>query len=188
MAPWLVIPVKSLTGGKSRLAGVLSRAARRRLGTAMLDHVLTIAGGRRVLVVSACPLARRLARAHGAGTVADPGRGLDAAVRAGVRACLAQGAGAVVVLASDLPLLSADELARLCGRRAGMVICRDRHGGGTNALKLARPLGFRFAYGPGSAAAHRAEARRRRTGVVELALPGVAFDIDTAEDLAALSI
>ena len=186
MAPWLVIPVKSLTGGKSRLAGVLSRAARRRLGTAMLGHVLTIAGNERVLVVSACPLARRLARTHGVSTVADPGRGLDLAVFTGVRAALAQGAGAVVVLASDLPLLSAGELARLCDRRAGVVLCRDRHGNGTNALRLARPLGFRFAYGAGSAAAHLAEARRRRLTVVELALAGVAFDIDTADDLAAL--
>ncbi len=78
-----------------------------------------------------------------------------------------------------------------CGRcwprppaSASVAIAPDRLGTGTNGLALAPPgvIGFRF--GTGSFAAHRAEAQAAGVEPAIVARPGLAFDLDTPEDLA----
>jgi 2-phospho-L-lactate guanylyltransferase len=102
---------------------------------------------------------------------------------------LAQGAERILVISSDLPLVTADEI-RLVRDRArddlAAVICRDRHGKGTNAIMLTRPRDFEFAFGAASAAAHCAEAERLGLAPVMMDLAGIGFDIDTPADLEAL--
>jgi 2-phospho-L-lactate guanylyltransferase len=63
-------------------------------------------------------------------------------------------------------------------------VAPDRLGTGTNGLALSPPgvIGFRF--GAGSFAAHRAEAAAAGLEPVIVTRPGLAFDLDTPEDLA----
>src|SRR5439155_5300396 len=66
IAVWVVIPVKPLVAGKSRLSGVLRTHQRRILNERLLRHVLGVAvavvGAPRVVVVSADPAVHQLAR------------------------------------------------------------------------------------------------------------------------------
>jgi 2-phospho-L-lactate guanylyltransferase (CobY/MobA/RfbA family) len=65
-----------------------------------------------------------------------------------------------------------------------VALAADRRGDGTNALLCAPPDTMSFHYGPGSFAAHREAARAAGHEPAVLDLPGLALDIDTADDLA----
>jgi 2-phospho-L-lactate/phosphoenolpyruvate guanylyltransferase len=189
MPGWLIVPVKSLVEGKSRLAGVLSAAERRRLNEKLLAHVVAVArdGNEQLLVVSGCEETRAFARTLGTIAIDEPhGGGLNSALAAARDYALAQGGEHVLIVSADLPLVTAAELGRVCAHGDEAVICRDRHGRGTNALYLTRPQGFRFAFGEGSAAAHQAEAMRCGLEAKTVDIAGIGFDIDTPADFAAL--
>jgi 2-phospho-L-lactate guanylyltransferase len=113
--------------------------------------------------------------------------GLDGAVEAGVAAVEAAGATRVVIAHADLPL--ARDLARLArpGRPGveptSITLVPDRHGDGTNVVVLPAGCGFRFAYGPGSFARHRAEGARLGLAVHVVHDPHLGWDVDIPADL-----
>lgn len=186
MTCWAIIPVKGLDKGKTRLAGVLDEPARQHLVLAMLDHVVDAAtsalGVDRVCVVGPS----RLGLNPRIGLLDDPGGGLDAALAAALAQAAEAGVDRVVVLAGDLPRLSQREVEMLAGLPDATVgLAPDRHGTGTNALSLPLPAArdFAFAYGPGSAARHDAEAYRLGLDIEWLQSPGLARDIDVPADL-----
>ena len=144
----------------------------------------------RTLVVTADPDAARLARAEGAGTVADhvPPRGMNAAVRLGTRSLAAGGAEAALILMADLPLARAADLEAVLGAAPpgrGVTLVPSRDGTGTNALLVRPPAALAPRLGPGSLARHRAGAARRGLRATVLERPALALDVDTPEDLAA---
>ena len=136
----LVVPVKGGATAKSRLhppAGV----GREELALALATDCLTAcAAGMprgRVLVVTSDERVREVARAVGAHVVADPGTGLDAAVRAGRDAALARAdAAPVAVLLGDLPSLRPDDLAAALAAASGhpLAVVPDASGTGTVLL------------------------------------------------------
>jgi 2-phospho-L-lactate guanylyltransferase len=63
-----------------------------------------------------------------------------------------------------------------------VVVVPSRDGDGTNVLAWAEAGSFAPAFGPGSAARHLAAA-----GAVRVDEPGLAFDVDTVADLAAVA-
>jgi 2-phospho-L-lactate guanylyltransferase len=65
-----------------------------------------------------------------------------------------------------------------------VAIAPDRAGTGTNGLVLRPPGVMNFRFGTGSFAAHLAEAERAEVPVVAVNRAGLAFDLDTPEDLA----
>jgi 2-phospho-L-lactate guanylyltransferase len=189
IAVWVVIPIKPLVAGKSRLAGVLRTHQRRILNERLLRHVLEVAvavvGAPRVVVVSADPAVHQLARRFRAQPCREQGpRDLNNAVTQGAELARRQGAGAVLSIASDLPRLAAAELRALiaAARPHSVVAAPDRAGSGTNALLVCPPGLIRYAYGRDSLRKHQAEARQGgcRWSVVEA--PGLAFDIDQPDD------
>ena len=194
MTLWVVVPVRPLAEGKSRLAPVLDADARRRLNERFLLTTLDIAtavvGPARVLVVSRCADALALSRAAGVVTLRELGAGgLDAALRQGAAHLARRGATALLVLPVDLPLArpaDLEALIRLSGRRPGVVIAGDRANTGTNALVVRPPRAIRFRFGPHSRAAHLAEARRRGLRAALVSRPALAFDVDTPADYARL--
>ena len=84
--------------------------------------------------------------------------------------------GPVLVVNADLPCATADDLRELLAAAPALVAARD---GTTNALALHDPAAFLPLYGPGSARRFTAEL-----GAAPLALPNLADDVDTLEDLA----
>jgi 2-phospho-L-lactate guanylyltransferase len=110
-------------------------------------------------------------------------RGLDEA-RA---AAMAEGIETLVTLHGDLPNLRAAEIADLIAGvadAAGVAIAPDRGGTGTNGLALRPPDVIAFRFGIGSFRAHRREAARAGVPFVVIDRPGLAFDLDTPDDLA----
>lgn len=191
MTRWIVTPIKAPEDCKTRLAPALDAAARRDLVSAMLRHVVGVASGAvgpgdRVLLLGPSR--------HGLGAeigrLADPGGGLNAALAAAAAQAEAAAAERLIIVAADLPRLTHADLLALLGPAAGAAaIAPDRAGAGTNALSLPLPAarGFRFQYGPGSFAAHRAEARRLGLRLAVVRSPTLGLDIDEPEDLDALA-
>ena len=66
------------------------------------------------------------------------------------------------------------------------MIVPDRHGHGTNALRLAPPEVLVPAFGPGSFARHAARAAAAGAAVRVAHAPSLELDVDTPGDLEAL--
>lgn len=179
-----IVPVRSLADGKRRLAGAMDDAARVRLNEEFLVHTLGLAASLPgpVLLVSPDPAVAAHKAAAGCVHVADPGRGLNAAVAAGRARARRDGAARILVLPADLPTARPDDVLALAGAPCPVAIAPDRRREGTNGLCLDAGLDFRFSFGAFSFAAHEAEARR--LGVASLAVenPRLALDIDTPQD------
>jgi 2-phospho-L-lactate/phosphoenolpyruvate guanylyltransferase len=190
-----LVPVRSLSSGKTRLASVLSPDARESLMRHMVTGVIRAAfcseAVTGVVVVSpdtdVLELASSMPRVTPIRQPADvPGLlpGLDLG-RARAEAMRASG---LLVLFGDLPLLDGSDIRHLVRRAMPVVIAPDRHGTGTNALLLrlsAVPTGERFVFqfGGGSYARHVAEAHRLGLDVATSISAGTSFDLDTPGDL-----
>lgn len=189
-----VLPIKRFGAAKQRLATGMPAQRRRELVEAMAADVLEAIGEARAIersiVVTDEPAAVELAAAAGAEVVADPGEGghVEAAL-AGIARAEASGAGCVVLLPGDCPLLDPRELDRLLTgvpeRYVGIV--PDRHGTGTNALVLSPPSAIVPAFGEGSRDRHVAAAREAGLPFAIEELGSLGLDLDTPADLIALT-
>ncbi len=185
MTPWLVLPVKSLADGKSRLAPHLAPDARRALNTRLLERSLALATGfagtHRTLVVSHCEEVLARASAAGAYALREPHPGLNEGLSHACELLGRREGERLIVLACDLPLATAEDLASLAAQD-GVVLATDRAGTGTNALSLPCGLAFQFRYGVNSRQLHTEEADRLSLHCQTVQRPGLAFDLDTAQD------
>jgi 2-phospho-L-lactate/phosphoenolpyruvate guanylyltransferase len=185
-----VLPVKRFDRAKQRLA----RDDRAGLMRAMADGVLAALDGAAVdavLVVTGDAEAAGLARARGAEVVPEPGLlGHSGAAALGVERALERGAGRVLLLAGDCPLLGRADIDAVLADHdpavPGVVVLADRHGTGTNGLLLAPPGAIAPAFGPGSCARHAALAAAAGLLCVVEHRPAFALDVDTLDDLAAV--
>jgi 2-phospho-L-lactate/phosphoenolpyruvate guanylyltransferase len=180
----VVIPFAGAEG-KTRLHS--SRRVRRALSLAMLGDVLAacMAVGQ-ARVVTADSDGVDVARGAGAGIVADPGGGQGAAVAsalAGVEP------GAMLVVNSDLPCAVPDDLrALLAATPAGGMALVEALDGTTNALSISAADTFAPMYGRDSAARFRAHANGLGLDSVSVAIPNLADDVDTLDDLSRLHL
>jgi 2-phospho-L-lactate guanylyltransferase len=172
--------VKAFADAKRRLDGALGDGARRALVRAMAEQVVSAAAPLPVAVVCDDTEVADWARALGALVVWEPGRGLNGAVEEGVARLGAMGVERVTVAHGDLP--RATGLGTLTPFD-GVTLVPDRRDDGTNVVELPVGCGFRFSYGPGSFARHRAECRRIGLPARVLRAPGLAFDVDWPDDL-----
>lgn len=175
------MPVKSFDLAKARLAGALTAGERAGLARRMAAGVLAAAGPLPAWVVCDSHEVAEWAAGEGAGVIWRPGTGLNGAVTAAVEFLATSGYDQVIVAHGDLPL--AADLGWV-GAFEGVTIVRDRRGDGTNVLALPTGAGFVFAYGPGSAARHRAEAERIGSAVRVVDDERLGWDVDTPDDLA----
>jgi 2-phospho-L-lactate guanylyltransferase len=179
----VLIPVKAFQQAKRRLGPALADADRVQLVRAMATHVVSACAPLPVAVVCDDEEVARWASDLGALVMWEPGQGLNGAVRAGVDRLARAGASWVTVAHGDLPR------ARGLGTLPpfeGVTLVPDRRDDGTNVLRLQAASDFRFAYGPGSFWAHRAEATRLGLPVRVLRKPDLAYDVDWPADVAEL--
>jgi 2-phospho-L-lactate guanylyltransferase len=181
----IVVPLRSFTLGKARLAAVLSEPEREALARSMAESVVTAAGARPVAIVSSAPEVVAWAHERGCDVVDDPGS-LDASATAGRAWAEARGLIRYAVVHADLPLAESLDAVVDDGGAPVAVIVPDHRDDGTPVLSLPTAVQFTFAYGPDSAARHADEARRRALTVRIVRDPALGFDIDLAVDLAAL--
>jgi 2-phospho-L-lactate guanylyltransferase len=129
------------------------------------------------------------ARERGAATLLQKSQGLNPALEEGRRWTMDRSASALLVLPADLPLLDAQDVRAVLdgvGEAPSVTISPDSAHTGTNALLLRPPDVLPFAFGPDSYEAHLRAARERGLDVRVCERPHLAFDLDTAEDLARL--
>jgi 2-phospho-L-lactate/phosphoenolpyruvate guanylyltransferase len=181
-----VIPVKSLTHGKTRLAGFLDDGTRTDLNAELLDHALDLAsafpGISNTIVVSADNRVLDIAKARGAVALAETGDGLNPALTQAMSVARNNKARAVMILPIDLPIATAEDLIALATTGHDMAIAADRRGVGTNALCVPTAEDFTFHFGESSFAAHMEEARISGLSAHIMHRPNLGFDIDTPDD------
>ena len=178
--PAVLIPVKAFAAAKERLAPLLDAAGRARLAQAMAERVLAAAAPLPLAVVCDDEGVAAWAAGLGAMVLPEPGRGLDGAVESGVARLTGAGATEVLVVHADLPM--ARGLARLAGF-GGITLVPDRRDDGTNLIGVPAAAPFRFAYGAGSFARHRAEAARSGLPWRIVREPELEWDVDLPDDL-----
>jgi 2-phospho-L-lactate guanylyltransferase len=195
-----IVPVKCLANAKGRLAGHLSPAERAAFTLESLERVLqSIAASHAVeatLVVSPDVSVRTRALAAGAAAIDEPGGAAEARIladshnraleHARATAVARWRPAALLVLAADLPLITAGDVAELValgdgGRR--VVIAPDRAGSGTNGLLLRPPDVLPFRFGRQSFDEHAAEAEQRGLDVRVFQSVGTSHDVDVPHDL-----
>jgi 2-phospho-L-lactate/phosphoenolpyruvate guanylyltransferase len=187
-----VVPVKDRRGTKSRLAPIIDPGARAGLTLYMMGRVVRAiaeAGVEDVCVVSPDRMVLEEAKRRGATPLIQESRGLNPALEEGRRRALELGASTLLVLPADLPLLDAGDVRAVlqeAGEAPSAVISPDGGRSGTNALLIQPPDVLPFAFGADSFEAHLGAARRRSLDVRICQRPHLAFDLDTAEDLARL--
>ena len=187
----VVVPVKDLLGTKSRLAPILDPGARAGLTLYMMGHVLAAigeAGVEDVCVVSPDRIVLNEAQRRGATPLLQESRGLNPALEEGRRRALEIGSSTLLVFPADLPLLGADDVLAVLRASEGksVVVSPDGARSGTNALLTRPPDAMPFAFGPDSFEAHLEAARSRGLEARVCERPHLAFDLDTAGELAHL--
>jgi 2-phospho-L-lactate guanylyltransferase len=191
-----IVPIRSFSEGKTRLINVLSPPQRRSLIEEMFATVISAVRKSgaiaRIGVISPDPEVLAAAEALGDDVTAirqgSDRPGLNEAANIGREWAESIGAGAMLMLFGDLPLLTPGDVQSLVRRDAPVVIATDRHGLGTNGLvlRLGGASGgheFRFSYGPDSRQRHVDEADRLGMEVITAIGTGTAFDLDTIDDL-----
>jgi 2-phospho-L-lactate guanylyltransferase len=176
----IVVPFRGSVG-KQRLTG-LGDEAHRAIVLAMLADVLAATTDvSRTVVVTGDEDGRRVALEAGAEVVDDPGGGQGAAVAAAIGLFPAD---AVLVVNADVPCVVPYDLRSLLAStpRGGIALVPSEDGR-TNALSLPAPQLFEPLYGPRSAERFQRAARDLGLEVVVAAIPNLADDVDTRDDL-----
>jgi 2-phospho-L-lactate guanylyltransferase len=188
---WAVVPVKDLQGAKQRLAEVLCAKKRQELFAAMLEDVLCAlaasSGLAGILVVTRDPLGQHLAARYGARVLLEEeNRGHTAASSLGAGTLRQEGAGGMVQVPADLPLLAPGDvqaLLRVHGQAPAVTLSPARDGRGTNAVVCSPPDLLPLRFGDDSFSAHMRRARSLGIEPKIVRRPALALDLDTPDDL-----
>jgi 2-phospho-L-lactate guanylyltransferase len=196
----VVVPLRGIGSGKSRLGQALDAEEREVLVLGLLGHTIDVLAAwpasRGIHLVTGDTATAELAhRAQPALTVMREPRsgGLNAALRAGRDAAVDAGATCVLMLPVDLPLLETAALDRLLdgadaalaagsGRPLIVVAPADARGG-TNALLVSPPGLIEPCFGEQSLEAHLRAAAAADATVQLVDDPRLGFDLDTPDDL-----
>ncbi len=153
----VVLPMRTVSGGKARLGGALDAEEREELVLGMLLHTLSVLSAwsvcRRIHLVSPDPVLDVATQQAGVDVSVhrQQGEGLNDGISLGIAAANAEGAASVLVLPGDLPELTVaglDELmmaadagmAAAAGGPLVAIVPSDARSG-TNALLLRPPGG-----------------------------------------------
>ncbi len=184
MSIGVIIPFRGLRLAKTRLRARLSSATVEALSERMLSNVLTAV--RSALPEAPVALITRtragLVTPTGV-TVLEQPLDLNEAIEFGRDYLARRGNERLLVLSSDLPLITGADVFALSRPAADIVIAPDEAGRGTNGLMC--PIGERefFRFGRASALLHAAEAEERWLSVRYLRTPGLARDVDTVDQI-----
>lgn len=193
-----IVPVRSLTTGKTRLAPAVSPEVRSELTKRMLSVSLAAVRAStaidQILVIS--PDVDVLAFAHSIDHEVINVRqdsnapGLVPALNQARRVSSVNRFGAILVLFADLPLVNGSDVTEFATAEGQIIIAPDQNGVGTNGLVLRRGEvnleAFAFQFGIDSFRSHVAESRRLGVEPTIVTSSGLAFDLDTPEDLSNL--
>lgn len=137
------------------------------------------------LIVTNDQDAEAVGLAFGCALVADPGEGLNAAVAAGTQAAAQAGASTLLVLPSDVPMVTSDDVTSLFSYPEDVVVAPSGDGG-TNALLRRPPGALPSSFGRSSAGVHRLRAAEAGLSCRTVDMSSLMLDIDQYGDLVKL--
>ena len=183
-----IVPMKPLAQSKTRLAGSLGDSERQALSANLFVRVVKAALRSkvdRVLVVGGDDAIKEVALGLGAEWSLDCGQGLNACVEEAI-ANLSKQDTVSIYLPADLPLVTSEDIDALVqasehGRK--LTLCPAERDGGTNAIVVPVGSQFRPQLGEDSFARHIEHASRLGIEQIVFRIPGLAFDLDTPDDL-----
>jgi 2-phospho-L-lactate guanylyltransferase len=190
---WVIVLVKDFGDAKQRLGPALGPEERRALAKRNAERAIRAAGeNANRLVVAGSEEVATLARGLGADVLLEPRQeGQNPAAQRGIRHALNAGAEAVLLMSSDLPLLTGravremlDAAAATTGPVAMAAPAIGR--GGTNALYLRPPGVIGLHFGGDSLALFRRDAEAKGVTFLLHESPAFALDLDEPVDLARL--
>ena len=188
---WVVVLVKDFDSAKQRLGPALDPKARRALARRNAERAVRAASaGEHRLVVAGSEEVEAMARRLGAEAVLESRQeGQNVAAKRGIARAVEGGAGAVLLLSSDLPLVTAKALRELLAAAAHVeapaVVAVPAVGrGGTNALYLRPPNAIALHFGADSLESFRREAEARGVNFVIHHSDAMTIDLDEPDDLA----
>ncbi len=188
---YALLPAKPLALAKSRLAPDLRDGDRETLSFAMFHDVLEcLCRAQNVDAVAVVTADRRLldlaARMRALPIDEGRARGLNGAAALGTARCVEGGATSVLIVLSDLPLVTAEEIDAIYAQLPPgphVRLVRSHEGLGTNALLRVPPASISTRFGARSFRDHASAAADAEVAWSSVDLPGLAFDIDTIDDL-----
>ncbi|HET9781443.1 MAG TPA: 2-phospho-L-lactate guanylyltransferase [Candidatus Dormibacteraeota bacterium] len=191
---WVIVPIKDFDSAKERLRPALGTRSRRALArrNARLA-VSAAAAGDHVLVVAGSEEVAEMATSWGAEALLEPREeGQNTAAERGIAHAVRAGAEAVLLLSSDLPLVTRDgvrQVLQVAGKHASpVVVAVPAIGrGGTNALYLHPPDAVAMHFGEDSLAKFREDAEGRGIKFVIHRSDAIALDLDEPSDLERLT-
>jgi 2-phospho-L-lactate guanylyltransferase len=182
-----VLPLRSFTHGKARIAEQLGAQRREQFVREMADRVANAAGGLPVVVVSSAPEVIAWARSRGHEVLPDPGT-LDGAAASGRDHVRDRGFVRVVVVHGDLPFARTLEHVASDGAAPVAVLVPCHRDDGTPVLAIPTAAPYEFAYGHGSFARHCGQAEKLGLHVRIVRDHELSFDVDVPEDLSQVPI
>jgi 2-phospho-L-lactate guanylyltransferase len=193
MTTWVIVLIKDFNSAKQRLQPALGPKARRALARRNAQLAVRAASaGDRVLVVAGSDEVAALAQGWGVEVLAEPRQeGQNVAAARGIAKAVEGGADAVLLLSSDLPLVTVEAVREVLESAAGMkapvALAVPAVGrGGTNALYLRPPHAIALHFGSDSLAKFRQEAQSRGVEFAVHLSDAMALDLDEPGDLARL--
>ncbi len=190
METWAIVPLKTVSQAKTRLAGTLTERERQalyqRLASRVLQSLASCPAVTRLVAVTRCPVMAELAIALGA-TICHEStdRGTAAACAHGLRQ-LPASAQRALLIAADLPFCDEQAISQLLERPEPLVLVPDHHRCGTNALLCSPPRLIEPAFGPNSLNLHLQQAEHLNLECYTMHPSKLSFDLDTPQDLANL--
>ena len=194
MKTWVVVLIKDFDSAKQRLRPALGVKSRRALARRnALLAVKAAAAGDHVLAVAGSDEVAELAAVWGAEVLLETREeGQNVAAERGLKRAIAGGAGAALVLSSDLPFITEaavrDLLTSVSRLKPPVAVAVPATGrGGTNALYVRPPGAIEMQFGDDSVARFRAEAEAKKVRFAVHHSDAMALDLDEPSDLARLS-
>jgi 2-phospho-L-lactate guanylyltransferase len=187
---WVIVLVKDLDHAKQRLGDVLDPKARRALALRNAERAIrAAAAGDHPLVIGGSAEVKELAKRLGVDAVIERRQqGQNVAAKLGISHALKGKARAVLVLSSDLPLVtpkSVKEMLDVAGRVVppAVVAAPALGRGGTNALYMSPPDAISLHFGADSLSAFRKDAEARGVNFTVHTSDALALDLDEPDDL-----
>ena len=191
---WVAVLVKDFSTAKQRLGPALDPRGRRELARRNARLALEAAGaGDHVLAVCGSEEAAGLARETGAEVLLeDEPAGQNPAAARALELAVSRGAVAVLLISSDLPLVSRGVVRKMLDAARGLgspaVLAAPATGrGGTNALYLSPPDAVGMQFGDDSLRRFARDATERAVRFELFEAPELALDLDEPSDLAMLA-
>jgi 2-phospho-L-lactate guanylyltransferase len=187
---WVVVLVKDFDSAKQRLGPALDPSSRRALARRNAERAVRAASaGDQRLVVAGSQEVATMAERLGSQVIVEPRQeGQNIAAKRGIARAVRGGAGAVLLLSSDLPQVTAKSVRELLTAAAlvatpAAVAVPAVGRGGTNALYLRPPDAIALHFGADSLESFRRESESRGVNFVIHHSDAMALDLDEPDDL-----